>query len=282
MALIICKECGKEISDKSKNCIGCGCPTKLSIEKQEEPVQEEKKEVIEEQEKENSIICEECSHVLKKDKTTCDYCGYDKEKEASKKNSINFIYIFGTFILVLCLIAILSTAKIQIGTNSNEVIQSNGRDLSVPQIEIIEDYINIRKDKAVSSEQLGQVKKGEIYTIINEYPETAYHWYEIKTSNGIHGYIAGQNEDTEYVKVLYYNPNQEQQNEETDPSSPEDGSSAENNNSYNNNNNSNYSAGCNESEKQRLTNEYNSTIQQKTVEYEQNKARAEQQINTAR
>lgn len=28
MALIICKECNKEISDKTTNCIHCGCPTK--------------------------------------------------------------------------------------------------------------------------------------------------------------------------------------------------------------------------------------------------------------
>ena len=26
MALIKCKECGKEISDKATNCIHCGCP----------------------------------------------------------------------------------------------------------------------------------------------------------------------------------------------------------------------------------------------------------------
>ncbi len=26
MALIKCPECGKEISDKAKTCIGCGCP----------------------------------------------------------------------------------------------------------------------------------------------------------------------------------------------------------------------------------------------------------------
>ena len=282
MALIKCKECGKEISDKSKNCVACGCPTKLSLEAPKEPI---KKEIIEEDPREDdSIICEECSHKLKKNDSTCVYCGYDKEKEESKKKSTNFIYIFGSLILFLCLIAILSTTKVQFGTNSNEVNQSNVRDTSVPQIEIIEEYINIRKEKAVSSDQLGQVKKGEIYTIINEYPETAYHWYEIKTSNGIHGYIAGQSDDVEYVKVLYYNPEQGQQ-EDTNQTSPENESSPENNNSYNNSNNnynSNPSAGCNEAEKQRITNEYNATVQQKTTEYEQNKAQAEQQINVAR
>lgn len=31
MALIKCKECGKEISDKAKTCINCGCPLNEKI-----------------------------------------------------------------------------------------------------------------------------------------------------------------------------------------------------------------------------------------------------------
>lgn len=31
MALIKCKECGKEISDKAKTCINCGCPLSETI-----------------------------------------------------------------------------------------------------------------------------------------------------------------------------------------------------------------------------------------------------------
>lgn len=33
MALITCKECGKEVSDKAKTCASCGAPVKLSIPK---------------------------------------------------------------------------------------------------------------------------------------------------------------------------------------------------------------------------------------------------------
>ncbi len=33
MALITCKECGKEVSDKAKLCAGCGAPVKMSIPK---------------------------------------------------------------------------------------------------------------------------------------------------------------------------------------------------------------------------------------------------------
>jgi hypothetical protein len=33
MALIECSECGKEISDKAKGCVHCGCPISFSLEK---------------------------------------------------------------------------------------------------------------------------------------------------------------------------------------------------------------------------------------------------------
>ena len=34
MALIKCEDCGKEISDKAKACIHCGCPINLVQEKE--------------------------------------------------------------------------------------------------------------------------------------------------------------------------------------------------------------------------------------------------------
>ena len=40
MALIKCTECGKEISDKAKVCINCGCPVEYSIEIKEEVIDE--------------------------------------------------------------------------------------------------------------------------------------------------------------------------------------------------------------------------------------------------
>lgn len=41
MALIKCPECGKEISDKSKQCIHCGYPLEISIEKKSIATQED-------------------------------------------------------------------------------------------------------------------------------------------------------------------------------------------------------------------------------------------------
>ena len=43
MALIKCSECGKEISDKAKNCIHCGCPTKNENDSKTNKNQEKKK-----------------------------------------------------------------------------------------------------------------------------------------------------------------------------------------------------------------------------------------------
>lgn len=78
--------------------------------------------------------------------------------------------------------------------------QSNDRNENVSQIEIINDYINIRKEKSIDSDVIGKVYKGEIYTIIS-LDDSANKWIEIETSNKIHGYIAGIDN---YVKYLEY------------------------------------------------------------------------------
>ena len=62
MALIKCKECGKEISDKATNCIHCGCP----IEKE--------------------YTCSECGHPIKINDKKCLNCGNPfKEKNSNSK-----------------------------------------------------------------------------------------------------------------------------------------------------------------------------------------------------
>lgn len=53
MALIKCSECGKEISDKSKTCIHCGCPV----------------------ENETKYYCEECGKEILKTDKVCSNCG---------------------------------------------------------------------------------------------------------------------------------------------------------------------------------------------------------------
>lgn len=112
-------------------------------------------------------------------------------------------------ILIIILSIIIITQIISIlFLNKKEVIQTNERDQKVLQVEIINDYIKIRDDPSFKSNILGQVKKGEIYTVIDKKEaetteeETQYYWYEIETTNKIRGYIAGKYENTDYVKEL--------------------------------------------------------------------------------
>ena len=87
MALIKCNECGKEISDKAKVCVNCGCP----IEKE--------------------IKCDECGNILNSKDKICKKCGcpisddFKCEKKINKNNLICFV-IGGTIILIILLFII--------------------------------------------------------------------------------------------------------------------------------------------------------------------------------
>ena len=59
MALIKCSECGKEISDKAKTCVNCGCP----IEKE--------------------LLCNECGNKLDKNDKVCKCCGCPIESQTN-------------------------------------------------------------------------------------------------------------------------------------------------------------------------------------------------------
>lgn len=60
MALIKCKSCNKEISDKSKTCIHCGHPI------------------------EREIYCIECGNLIGENENFCNKCGCHVEIETSK------------------------------------------------------------------------------------------------------------------------------------------------------------------------------------------------------
>ncbi len=69
MALIKCEECGKEISDKAKQCIYCGCPIESG----------------------SKIICEECGNELSSSDKVCNKCGCPVEIEEVEEENINLI-----------------------------------------------------------------------------------------------------------------------------------------------------------------------------------------------
>lgn len=103
------------------------------------------------------------------------------------------------------------------GCNNNEAndIQSNKRDSSVDQIEVVTDYINIRSEKSIKSDILGKIYKGEIYSILSIDDDSMYRWIEINTSNNIHGYISGKDEYIKIINSIDLNENEKEQYSES-------------------------------------------------------------------
>lgn len=78
MALIKCAECGKEISDKAKACIHCGCP--IESKSQETIYMEE------------AIICLKCGYVKNVIKDDMEGVNYFLSKPCDKCNSTNLVH----------------------------------------------------------------------------------------------------------------------------------------------------------------------------------------------
>lgn len=101
MALIKCSECGKEISDKAKTCVGCGAKV----------IKKEKK------------FCKECGTEIQEKEEKCSKCGCPVKHNKSKKNIIIVISLI-TLILISILIFFLinsSNKLVCIYSNSNDV-----------------------------------------------------------------------------------------------------------------------------------------------------------------
>lgn len=154
------------------------------------------------------IKCSECKKEVSDTSKKCIHCGAkvrkerpNKDKKANNKLMI-ILVIIGVFLIVG------GTTSWYFLTKYEK--QTNIRDNTKSQIEIISDYINIRSSKSVKSEILGKVYKGEIYTILDEDTESNYKWIKIETANGIKGFICGTDN---YVKRLKLNDNK---NEEKD------------------------------------------------------------------
>lgn len=88
----------------------------------------------------------------------------------------------------------LGTIKTSYNTQSNSI---NGE----WQIKIEVDRINIRQNASELSSKLGTVNYNEVYNILNKIDSDIYTWYEINTSNGIHGFVANK-KDEKWVTEL--------------------------------------------------------------------------------
>ncbi len=142
------------------------------------------------------IKCQECGKEISDTSKKCIHCGAkikkEKNEEIKKNKKKTILIILSVFLFIGIILTISFFLK-------SDVEQTNLRDDTKNQIEIITDYINIREMQDVSSDILGKVYRGEIYTILSENTDSKYKWLEIETSNGIRGYISGIED---YVKRL--------------------------------------------------------------------------------
>lgn len=110
-------------------------------------------------------------------------------------------------LIIILLIITLALLGILIYRNINKsdeeiIIQTNERDEYSQQIEIVNDYINIREENDSTSNLLGKVYKGEIYTVLETLEDEYYVWCKIETTNKITGYIAVKYDGEDYVTYL--------------------------------------------------------------------------------
>ncbi len=118
-----------------------------------------------------------------------------KTKIVSKINMILLVVFFMCEIASILVIVSLNNKNIYKET----IIQAN----SDFQIEITNDYINIREYANTESKILGEVNKGSVYNVLDIIGGTNYIWYKIDYKGRI-GYIASDRNEP-YIKELYSN-----------------------------------------------------------------------------
>ncbi len=83
----------------------------------------------------------------------------------------------------------------------NYIPQSNEINNNQKQIKIIADIINIREKYTVNSNNIGNVYKGEIYTVLDEINDNKYTWYKINTNRNSIGFVASL-KNGRWIEVL--------------------------------------------------------------------------------
>jgi len=128
-----------------------------------------------------------------------------------KKKKIILIIILLVITLILSGVLIYKNIK---NEKEDKIIQSNQRDETKEQVEITNDYINIRKEASSESDVLGKVYKEEIYTVLEKQDDEYYNWVLIETNNNIKGYIAIKYEENTYANYLEVKEIEETEDEE--------------------------------------------------------------------
>lgn len=129
----------------------------------------------------------------------------EKQKLEKTKPTKIIVYIVGA---LLALFLIISAIIIK----PDEIL--NQRNENMDQIQIINNYINIRQKPSNKSERIGQAKEGQYYTVLEtincskevKCPNFSGAWYKIQYTNDITGYIySGGN--YEYISYIPKNAN---------------------------------------------------------------------------
>ena len=135
------------------------------------------------------------------------YVTTEEKKEILEYNNkirseITATYKFPKYLIVVTIITIILFIAGVVYNNSIKLeSQSNERDKNVQQLEIKNNYINIRKNTNTRENAIGKVYKGEIYTILETKKSSDGIWYKITTEYGVTGYIySGKN--NEYITIL--------------------------------------------------------------------------------
>ncbi len=79
--------------------------------------------------------------------------------------------------------------------------QSNDRDESKIQIQVVNSTLNVRESHTTKSDKVAVVNAGDIFTVIEVVETEEYTWYKIETNLGVTGYVAAGKKH-EYVKLL--------------------------------------------------------------------------------
>lgn len=172
MSLMKCPECGKEISDKSDICIGCGFPIKEYLNKTEEEKARKEKQ---EKELEQKYFCKSCYKQNEIGVDYCEFCGnrltpynknicdenkkteiYQKNKEHKPRKKAKIVWI------VLGIIFLLWFAGSTSNDLNNETQESNKE--TIPSSELETQELETKKEILKDIETIGEEIKTEEQT----------------------------------------------------------------------------------------------------------------------
>lgn len=142
---------------------------------------------------------EETTKIVKKDKIKSIEEKNNKTEELHQKPIYTKPYKIT--ILISIIISIITLITMIIINNQPIIHQTVIQDKTDFQIEITNDYINVRKEPSTSSTKIGEVNQSDIYNVLDVIGGDNYIWYKIKYQDNI-GYISSNRQEP-YVKELY-------------------------------------------------------------------------------